>query len=136
MLLENIELYNIVCDTLGINPAPNNGTLRLPFKPVGHHADPDAPKPETPYDPPSEGVGEAPAEAAPVEVGTPDQPVQPEAPTKPEPAIEPEQPEQPEKPEEPKKGKLHKWWEWLAGTFEDAKKKLKGMLGKDKGGDA
>jgi hypothetical protein len=62
--------------------------------------------------------------------------VQPEAPTKPEPAIEPEQPEQPEKPEEPKKGKLHKWWEWLAGTFEDAKKKLKGMLGKDKGGDA
>jgi hypothetical protein len=34
---ENIELYNIICDTLHLTPAPNNGTLRLPLKPVGHH---------------------------------------------------------------------------------------------------
>ncbi|KAL1794598.1 hypothetical protein ACET3X_006414 [Alternaria dauci] len=36
---QNIELYNIVCDTIGLTPAPNNGTLRLPLKPVGLHDD-------------------------------------------------------------------------------------------------
>ncbi|RII07028.1 hypothetical protein CUC08_Gglean007996 [Alternaria sp. MG1] len=51
---QNIELYNIVCDTLGLTPAPNNGTLRLPLKPVGlHDDDEDAPGNEnhTPEDP-------------------------------------------------------------------------------------
>jgi predicted AlkP superfamily pyrophosphatase or phosphodiesterase len=28
---QNIEVYNLVCDSLGIPPVPNNGTLRLPF---------------------------------------------------------------------------------------------------------
>jgi hypothetical protein len=44
--------------------------------------------------------------------------------------------QQPPKDEdEQPKGKLHKWWEWIASTFEDAKDKLKGMFGqgKDKG---
>lgn len=35
--LENIEVYNILCDSIGLTPAPNNGTLRLPLKPVGLH---------------------------------------------------------------------------------------------------
>lgn len=48
---ENIEVYNIVCDSLGIQPKPNNGTLRLPLKPVGLH---DYPPPgEIPDDPQS-----------------------------------------------------------------------------------
>lgn len=34
---QNTEVYNIVCDSLGIVPKPNNGTLRLPLKPVGMH---------------------------------------------------------------------------------------------------
>jgi predicted AlkP superfamily pyrophosphatase or phosphodiesterase len=34
---QNIEVYNIVCDSLGLEPAANNGTLRLPLKPVGVH---------------------------------------------------------------------------------------------------
>ncbi|KAG9188874.1 hypothetical protein G6011_07579 [Alternaria panax] len=38
---QNIELYNIVCDTIGLEPAPNNGTLRLPLKTVGLHDDDD-----------------------------------------------------------------------------------------------
>lgn len=49
---ENIELYNIVCDSIGITPKSNNGTLRLPLKPIGLHSDIDAPKVETPNDPP------------------------------------------------------------------------------------
>ena len=36
---QNIEVYNIVCDSLKIEPHPNNGTLRLPLKPVGLHGD-------------------------------------------------------------------------------------------------
>lgn len=28
-----------MCDSLGIAPKPNNGTLRLPLKPVGLHSD-------------------------------------------------------------------------------------------------
>ena len=34
---QNLEVYNIVCDSLGIPPRPNNGTLRLPLKPTGVH---------------------------------------------------------------------------------------------------
>ncbi|KAF2186835.1 Phosphodiest-domain-containing protein [Zopfia rhizophila CBS 207.26] len=48
---QNIELYNIICDSIGIEPMPNNGTLRLPFRPVGLHTDPDTPPNHTPPDP-------------------------------------------------------------------------------------
>lgn len=34
---QNTEVYNIVCDSLGIAPVRNNGTLRLPLKPSGVH---------------------------------------------------------------------------------------------------
>ncbi len=36
---ENIEVYNIICDSIGIEPKANNGTLRLPLKPIGLHTD-------------------------------------------------------------------------------------------------
>ncbi|TKA31696.1 hypothetical protein B0A50_01774 [Salinomyces thailandicus] len=38
---QNTEVYNIVCDSLGLEPVPNNGTLRLPLTPSGLH-DPSA----------------------------------------------------------------------------------------------
>lgn len=41
-VFQNTEVYNIVCDSLGIEPRPNNGTLRLPLKPVGVHGSEDA----------------------------------------------------------------------------------------------
>ncbi|KAI7083308.1 hypothetical protein KC352_g41113 [Hortaea werneckii] len=34
---QNIEVYNIICDSLGLKPAANNGTLRLPLRPTGVH---------------------------------------------------------------------------------------------------
>lgn len=37
--IENVNVYNILCDSLGIEPQPNNGTLRLPLQPVGLHSD-------------------------------------------------------------------------------------------------
>lgn len=46
---ENIEVYNLLCDSLGLTPKPNNGTLRLPLKPIGTHKSEDEPKvPEDP----------------------------------------------------------------------------------------
>lgn len=45
--IENTEVYNVLCDSVGIAPAPNNGTIRLPFKPIGLHSDPV----ENPMDP-------------------------------------------------------------------------------------
>lgn len=50
--LENINVYNILCDSLGIDPHPNNGTLRLPLKTSGLHSDEDAPALDNPSDPP------------------------------------------------------------------------------------
>ncbi|KAF3046673.1 hypothetical protein E8E12_011517 [Didymella heteroderae] len=48
---QNIELYNIICDSVGLTPAPNNGTLRLPLEPVGLHNDDEDTVNETPSDP-------------------------------------------------------------------------------------
>lgn len=36
---QNTEVYNIVCDSMGIEPKPNNGTFRLPLKPIGLHSE-------------------------------------------------------------------------------------------------
>ncbi|CAI7593974.1 unnamed protein product [Penicillium bialowiezense] len=51
---QNVEVYNIVCDSLGVDPLPNNGTLRLPLKPVGLHSDENTPVLGTPADPPAQ----------------------------------------------------------------------------------
>jgi hypothetical protein len=49
--IENIEIYNIICDSIKLTPAPNNGTLRLPLKPIGLHSDGKPEDDETPQDP-------------------------------------------------------------------------------------
>jgi hypothetical protein len=36
-------VYNILCDSVGMIPRPNNGTLRLPLKPLGLHRPEDTP---------------------------------------------------------------------------------------------
>lgn len=36
-VFQNIEVYNVVCDSVGVEPKDNNGTIRLPFKTVGKH---------------------------------------------------------------------------------------------------
>lgn len=37
-VFQNTEVYGIVCDSLGLPAIPNNGSLRLPLKPVGLHS--------------------------------------------------------------------------------------------------
>ena len=41
LCIENTEVYNIVCGSLAIEPKANNGTLRLPLKPIGLHSEHD-----------------------------------------------------------------------------------------------
>ncbi|KAL5338879.1 alkaline-phosphatase-like protein [Aspergillus crustosus] len=60
-VFQNINVYNILCDSLGLNPHPNNGTLRLPLKPSGLHSDEEAPTLDNPSDPPTTQL---PSEAA------------------------------------------------------------------------
>lgn len=47
-----MNVYNLICDSIGIKPLPNNGTLHLPFTTIGLHSDDDAPGLDTPADPP------------------------------------------------------------------------------------
>ncbi|KAF4124466.1 putative pyrophosphatase or phosphodiesterase, AlkP superfamily [Geosmithia morbida] len=51
-VFQNIEVYNLLCDSVGIEPKPNNGTLRLPLKPIGTHKPED--HPAVPEDPATE----------------------------------------------------------------------------------
>ncbi|EPQ61846.1 Bgt-3746 [Blumeria graminis f. sp. tritici] len=38
---QNIEVYNIICDTLGLKPLSNNGTMRLPLVPTRQNGSED-----------------------------------------------------------------------------------------------
>ncbi|KAI9825292.1 MAG: hypothetical protein M1832_001326 [Thelocarpon impressellum] len=67
-VFQNTEVYNILADSLSLEPHPNNGTLRLPLRPVGLHSDDGAPALATPSDP------EAEVEKTPVGVDEPDVP--------------------------------------------------------------
>ncbi|KAI1417248.1 ectonucleotide pyrophosphatase/phosphodiesterase family member 3 [Hypoxylon sp. FL1857] len=55
-VFQNINVYNILCDSVGMKAMPNNGTLHLPLKITGLH-DPDT-------------VLEEPADPVPIETGT------------------------------------------------------------------
>ncbi|KAJ0164186.1 putative pyrophosphatase/phosphodiesterase [Colletotrichum tanaceti] len=51
-VFQNINVYNILCDSVGLIPEPNNGTIRLPLRPVGTHKSEDTPaEPEDPVPP-------------------------------------------------------------------------------------
>ena len=60
---ENIEVYNIICDSLGLTPKPNNGTLRLPLKTIGLH-DSDASTEEQDPPPPNSIASPIPSPAS------------------------------------------------------------------------
>lgn len=51
MAIENTEVYNILLESVGLEPRPNNGTLHLPLRPVGLHP-PDGNVVDDSQDPP------------------------------------------------------------------------------------
>ncbi|KAI5867858.1 Phosphodiest-domain-containing protein [Durotheca rogersii] len=48
-VFQNINVYNILCDSVGMTAMPNNGTLHLPLRVVGLHSPEELP--EEPADP-------------------------------------------------------------------------------------
>ncbi|KAH6887999.1 alkaline-phosphatase-like protein [Thelonectria olida] len=102
-VFQNIEVYNMLCDSVGIEPAANNGTLRLPLKPVGLHESEDTP--EEPEDPVTSSKPQPTTEpvrpTVPEKPTKPAQPLRPSVPIKPSDPARPTIPEKPEKPKEP-----------------------------------
>ncbi|KAI0439631.1 alkaline-phosphatase-like protein [Xylaria telfairii] len=154
---QNINVYNILCDSIGMKPMPNNGTLRLPLTVVGLHNDemtleqPEDPVPtSTSKDAatgmmsilpittsssasssstrmPTKTLGVDPIQDIPKRPTQPAEPVKPEDPEKPE---EPAKPEKPEEPETPDKGKSSSWWDSFKDTIDWAKDKFNDFLDK------
>ncbi|KAK1142107.1 hypothetical protein N8T08_008190 [Aspergillus melleus] len=107
---QNVNVYNIICDTLGITPLPNNGTLRLPLKPVGIHSDENSPPLDNPPDPPA---------SSPTAIVTPTKTPVTIPSEQPTPSKEPQP--QPESNPESDDEKGPTWWGTLWGKLEDAK---------------
>jgi predicted AlkP superfamily pyrophosphatase or phosphodiesterase len=134
---QNTEVYNIVCDSIGVQPVANNGTLRLPFKTQGtHNFDEDVEVPHDPQDEdelpevPNLSNRPTPAEGFPsLPSGSllpPIPPFQPIAPEEVDKTAKPDAPKRPivhdglaEEDEEPKG--LELWWEWVKGRLEAIK---------------
>ncbi|KAI0803627.1 alkaline-phosphatase-like protein [Xylaria sp. FL0064] len=149
---QNINVYNILCDSIGMEPVPNNGTLRLPLKVVGLHN--DEMELEQPEDPVSTSTGKDSAtgmmsilpvptasstDISTISLGAEDQPIRPTRPAKPEASKEPQQsgepqqeevPEETEKPETPDEGKGSPWWKPFKETFDWAKDKFNDLVDK------
>ncbi|KAG2021415.1 hypothetical protein GB937_004752 [Aspergillus fischeri] len=120
-VFQNINVYNLVCDSLGIDPLPNNGTMRLPLQPVGLHSDEDAPIVDKPADPPisSASVSVVPSQtmtpaSTPSEVSSTAL-IQPTSPSENEPSSEPQN--EPESDDE--QGPT--WWGTLWSKVEELK---------------
>ncbi|KAL4885245.1 nucleotide pyrophosphatase family protein [Aspergillus karnatakaensis] len=126
-VFQNINVYNILCDSLGITPHPNNGTLRLPLKPSGLHSDEEAPAIDNPSDPPAtqaQSQSETPAQSqnvasttAPVASETQSDPGSDPAP----PAASPSDSAKPDSEAEGNSAEdvVDSWWESIWGKVED-----------------
>ncbi|KAF2835548.1 Phosphodiest-domain-containing protein, partial [Patellaria atrata CBS 101060] len=130
---QNIELYNIICDSLGIEPRPNNGTLRLPLKPVGLHSDPHDPTLEAPEDPqPSTSSSVVPNQTA--TRASPRPSLQASTAVSTSAALTSTEADMPTRPvvvapssktgvedQEPPAGDWDAWWKWFLGKVDAAK---------------
>ncbi|KAI0426731.1 alkaline-phosphatase-like protein [Xylaria sp. FL1042] len=148
---QNINVYNILCDSIGMIPVPNNGTLRLPLKVVGLHN--DEMELEQPDDPVSTSTGGAVATGVmsilPIATSSStdkstttsaveDEPKRPTRPAQPEKSKEPQQseesqqevPEETQQPEKPDEGKNSSWWEPFKESFDWAKDKFNDFIDK------
>lgn len=129
-VFQNTEVYNIVCDSLGVKPRPNNGTLRLPLQPVGLHS--DGPKEDLPNDLPasSGGTSMAPTvSASPAAVAS-------AAPDAESGDADDEGHEADVSTDDDEDESPGGWWDFLADKFEEAKQWLSDLFGSNDGDDA
>jgi predicted AlkP superfamily pyrophosphatase or phosphodiesterase len=141
---QNIEVYNLVCDSVGVVPKPNNGTLRLPLKPIGlHDSMPPKEIPEGLPEDPSSIIGSddltSTVYSAPATIGASAEAaettssltqasrptiVATDAPVPTRPVIHDDVSQE----EEDKNGKdTNLWWDWVKGKLDGAKDWATGM---------
>jgi predicted AlkP superfamily pyrophosphatase or phosphodiesterase len=141
---QNIEVYNLVCDSVGVVPKPNNGTLRLPLKPIGlHDSMPPKEIPEGLPEDPSSIIGSddltSTVYSAPATIGASAEAaettssltqasrptiVATDAPVPSRPVIHDDVSQE----EEDKNGKdTNLWWDWVKGKLDGAKDWATGM---------
>ncbi|TQN73411.1 putative pyrophosphatase/phosphodiesterase [Colletotrichum shisoi] len=142
-VFQNINVYNILCDSVGLIPEPNNGTLRLPLRPVGTHKSEDTPaEPEDPVPPytttASQTTASAQSTAAhsstpekPIQVDPVPQPSSTEAPTQDKQGGDDGEESQGAEEDAVQKGKaaMIGIWDWLTDKFGKVWDKINGSKG-------
>ena len=111
---QNTEVYNIVCDSLGVQGRANNGTMRLPLRPVGVHGDEDDEDVKEEADPPDEPVEKKPGDGRPT-------------PTHEDPHDDVKDVDEDE--EEGEKGRFRKVWDYFVDKWNDTTDWLKSVFG-------
>jgi len=130
---QNIEVYNIVCDSVGVEPKPNNGTLRLPFKPSGQHDTVSSLDiPADPAELPTADRVSVTDTISTASTTVSDQPAATDV-YQPEPSrpVVHDGDDQVDEDED-----VNMWWEWISGQLDGIKNWASVTLGKVKGGDA
>ena len=118
-----------MCDSLHIEPVPNNGTLRLPLKPIGLHSDAGAPVLGTPQDLPEHGVGHSTATVLPATAGTTSSAAAYGVQTSPpEPVRRPGQEGDADGYDDDDGPQSKTIWEWLRESLEEIKSRIKGAF--------
>lgn len=147
---QNTEVYNLVCDSLGIEPMASNGTLRLPLKTRGLHDfegwevqdlpgnGEEGDGVDIPVLPPVVPNLASPGPPhVPTDIPTPPTPPTPPAPPSPPGAGEEKVPERPivhdGLDEEDEQGDRNMWAEWIQGKLDALKVWANGLVGKVKG---
>ncbi|KAI9662095.1 MAG: hypothetical protein M1831_002791 [Alyxoria varia] len=113
---QNTEVYNIICDSIGVQPKPNNGTLRLPFKTQGVHHNGSSDSDEQNMDNGLNPTQLLPDDPSPTPTLTEDPP---------EPTRKDEDKEKPS----PKAGPGNRAWQWAKGKLNWMKGKYKDFEG-------
>ncbi|KAI1779140.1 ectonucleotide pyrophosphatase/phosphodiesterase family member 3 [Hypoxylon cercidicola] len=128
-VFQNINVYNILCDSVGMNAMPNNGTLHLPLRVVGLH-DPDTVF-EEPADPVSSETTEennATGMMSILPVATTSETPEPSSTVGVDPAAEPAHPS-----EDDDGGEGESDGSWWQNTWDWVKDKFDGLINKVKG---
>ncbi|KAI1872279.1 hypothetical protein JX265_001603 [Neoarthrinium moseri] len=136
---QNIEVYNILCDSVGMDPMPNNGTLRLPLKTVGLHDTESAP--ERPADPEPSPAAAEPTTTEDSATGVMTiSPIEASSAADPDEGpptavgVDPSEPPQEQSPDDGNEGEedepsfdsLSDYWDWLTGKLDDLWSKISG----------
>ncbi|KAI1206670.1 ectonucleotide pyrophosphatase/phosphodiesterase family member 3 [Annulohypoxylon truncatum] len=131
-IFQNINVYNILCDSVGMKAMPNNGTLHLPLKITGLH-DPDAaleePADPVPVETTPEGEIATGTTSDPHQVETTSEGTEPSSTVGVDPAIDkPEEQSPPANDENNSSGSS--WWQ---NTWDWVKDKFDGLIDTVKG---